>query len=78
MECRVQEHELQVENRVRQNIARVIFCVKMVEESKYPGDTVVAVELRMKFFFWYTDRNECQAAVNELRAPFSAQFGQVS
>ena len=39
-----------------------------------PGNTVETVELRKKFSETYTDRDECQAPLNQLRTPISAQF----
>ena len=40
--------------------------------SPHPVETV---ELRKTFFARYTDRDECQAAMIELRTLISAQFG---
>ena len=50
---------------------------QMVEVSQYPGDTVETVELRKNLFESCTDRDECQAAFNELTTLMSAQCGQV-
>ena len=45
------------------------------EVSQSPGETVEPVELRKKFFERYTDRDEWQAAPDELKTLLLVQFG---
>ena len=48
---------------------------QVVEVPQHAGDTVETVELRKKFFEKYTDRDECQASLNELARRFWCSLG---